>query len=62
MWQEVQGFAAETRYTANYAIKGFCKYLGDKPATKATHFDIQDHLYRLAKTGISAAVAISAEK
>ena len=55
MWQEVQGFAAETRYTANYAIKGFCKYLGDKPATKTTHFDIQDHLYRLTKTGISAA-------
>jgi site-specific recombinase XerD len=55
MWQEVQGFAAETRYTANYAIKRFCKYLGDKPATKATHFDIQDHLYRLAKDGISAA-------
>jgi integrase/recombinase XerC len=55
MWQEVQGFAAETRYTANYAIKRFCKYLGEKPATKATHFDIQDHLYRLARTGIAPA-------
>lgn len=55
MWQEVQGFAAETRYTAAYAIKSFCRYLGSKPATRATHFDIQDHLYRLAKNGIAAA-------
>ena len=55
MWQEVQGFAAETRYTANYAIKRYCKYLGGKPATKATHFDIQDHLYKLAKSGIAPA-------
>jgi len=55
MWQEVQGFAAETRYTANYAIKRYCKYLGDKPATRATHFDIQDHLYKLAKSGIAPA-------
>jgi len=55
MWQEVQGFAAETRYTANYAIKSYCKYLADKPATKANHFDIQDHLYKLAKSGIAPA-------
>lgn len=55
MWQEVQGFSTETRYTANYAVKRFCKYLGDKPVTKANHFDIQDHLYKLAKSGIAPA-------
>jgi site-specific recombinase XerD len=55
LWQEVQGFTAETRYTSTYAIRSFCRFLGKKPATRATHFDIQDHLYRLAKNGIAAA-------
>jgi integrase/recombinase XerC len=53
-WLVAQKYAKSTRGQYNRAVREYCEFLGAKPFTKSTHFDIQEFMAFRAKADASA--------
>lgn len=54
-WLGVQGYIPDTKRQYLVSVLSFCEFLGNIPATEATHLDIRDFLAFVAQRGLKRA-------